>query len=112
MSELDHPQAQLATATNTPSEAVVVQPGESATNVIGVASEELVTPQTAPTAITPVVAPTAATPDATTPVVVARAPVVSAMSLLLVSLLAAILVVLLILIFRQRRYRQSLLSES
>jgi hypothetical protein len=57
----------LTTATNTPSKAVVEQPGKAATKETGTVSEKAVTPQTAPVATTPVVAPTAVVPAAVVP---------------------------------------------
>ena len=62
LNDLSHPQTEPPPATNTPSGAVVVQPGQSATNVTETVPAKAVTPQTAPAATTPVAAPAAAAP--------------------------------------------------
>ena len=111
----------LTTATNTPSKAVVEQPGKAATNITGTVSEKAVTPQTAPVATTPVVAPTAVVPAAEAPAAVAPvavAPVAVAptmsfpmLSFLLLSLLLLSLLILSLLLLKLRQVKLLLLKH-
>jgi hypothetical protein len=79
LNELDSSQTQPPPAPVATSEAVVAQPGKSATNVTGTVPANAVTPQTAPAATIPVAAPAAApapaaaAPAAATPAAVAPA---------------------------------------
>ena len=106
----------LTTATNTPSKAVVEQPGKAATNITGTVSEKAVTPQTAPVATTPVVAPTAVVPAAEAPAAVAPVAVAPTMSFpmlsfLLLSLLLLSLLILSLLLLKLRQVKLLLLKH-
>jgi hypothetical protein len=106
----------LTTATNTPSKAVVEQPGKAATKETGTVSEKAVTPQTAPVATTPVVAPTAVVPAAEAPAAVAPVAVAPTMSFpmlsfLLLSLLLISLLILSLLLLKLRQVKLLLLKH-
>jgi hypothetical protein len=111
----------LTTATNTPSKAVVEQPGKSATNVTAAVPEKAVTPQTAPVATTPVAAPVAVAPAAVSPAAVAPAAVAPAaatptmsfpiLSFLLLSLLLLSLLIISLLLLKLRQVKLLLLKH-
>ncbi|MGA2241034.1 MAG: hypothetical protein ABSH11_03225 [Verrucomicrobiota bacterium] len=121
LNQPDGPQTQSLPATNTPSEAVVEQPGKSSGSVTETVSEKAVTPQTAPVATAPVAAPAAVAPVPVAPVVVspvavapaAAAPAMSPVILLLVliALLLIALVVMLILLLKLRALKLLLLKN-
>jgi hypothetical protein len=111
-------------ASNLPSEAMVVQPGDFATNVAETVPVKAVTPQTAPVATTPVAAPVAVTPAAVAPAAVspaAAAPVAAAaiapamshltLLLLILSPLLVSIVIMSLLLLKLRQLKLLLLKH-
>jgi len=101
LNELDGPQTQSLPTTNTPSEAVVEQPGKSAGSVTETVPENAVTPQTAPVATTPAAAPVAVAP--------AKWP--ATLLLVFIALLLIALVVTLILLLKLRALKLRLQKD-
>jgi hypothetical protein len=137
--KLNHPDdspAQSLPATNTLSEAVVEQPGKSATTVTETVPEKAVTPQTTPVATTPLAAPAAVSPAEVVPAAVAPAAISPAavapaavaptavspaavaptmtfliLSLLFLSLLLIVLLIMLLLLLKLRQLKLLLLKH-